>query len=448
MRAARLAAVLLLAAAAVGAQTPAKTPAADTPRVFSVVGATIHTVSGEDIPNGTLVVRDGKIAAVFAGRSPDAAGPVVDSSGRHLYPSLFPPMTILGLEEIAAVRSTRDQSELGEINPDARAAVAVNFDSELLPVARSGGVLVAGVTPTGGILSGTAAAMKMDGWTREDATLREPAAITVVWPDLTIDRSPRAARSVRLQEKTREEAVEKLKNAFRDARAYAQARAAEGKPGVPRHDADPKLAALAPALDGTIPVVVSANRLAQIRDAVQWAKDENLRIAIWGGADAWRMAADLAQAGIPVIVDSPHELPLREDDTYDAEFANAGRLAAAGVRVIFNDGGSDASNVRNLPHLAATAVAFGFPREKAVAAMTLEPAKLLGVADRVGSLEPGKDATFLVTDGDLLDLRSHVVGAYIDGRALDLTDKQKRLYERYRARPKAAPMARDGNPRR
>ena len=433
-----LAWVLLSPAATLIAQAGGKAPAAAPARVYSIVGATIHPVSGPDIPNGTLVVRDGKIAAVSPGRSPDAAGPVIDAAGRHLYPSLLPPLTILGLEEIAAVRSTLDQSEMGEINPDARASVAVNFDSELLPVARSGGVLLAGVTPMGGIISGTAAAMKMDGWTREDATLREPAAITVVWPDLRIDRSPRASRSVRLQEKKRDEALEKLKNAFRDARAYVKARAAEGQPGVPRHDADPKLAALAPALDGTIPVVVSANRLAQIRDAVEWAREENLRLAIWGGADAWRMAGELAQAGIPVVVESPHELPLREDDAYDAEFANAGKLAAAGVRVIFNEGGTDASNVRNLPHLAATAVTFGFPRDKAVAAMTLEPAKLLGVADRVGSLEPGKDATFLVTDGDILDLRSRVVGAYLDGRSLDLTDKQKRLYERYRSRPKPA----------
>ena len=135
-------------------------------------------------------------------------------------------------------------------------------------------------------------------------------------------------------------------------------------------------------------------------------------------------------------MDSPLDLPQREDEPYDTQFANAGRLDKAGVSVLFNEGGSDASNVRNYPHLAATAVAFGFPREKAIAAMTLEPARLLGVADRVGSLETGKDATFILTDGDILDLRSRVVGAYLDGRALDLTDKQKRLYEKYRNRPK------------
>jgi imidazolonepropionase-like amidohydrolase len=362
----------------------------------------------------------------------------VNAAGKHVYPSLFPPLTALGLAEIGNIRATVDKGELGDLNPDARASVAVNLDSELLPVARSGGVLVAGVTPTGGIVAGSVAAMKMDGWTREDATLRDPAAITVFWPDLAIDRSHDASTSVKAQEKRRAENVEKLKTIFRDARAYAKALAAKGQAGVPRHAVDGRLAPLVPAVEGKIPVVVAANQLAQIRDAVQWGRDEGLKIVLWGGADAWRMADELAKADVPVVVDSPFDLPRREDEPYDASFSNAGRLARAGVRVIFNDGGDDPSNVRNLPHAVATAVAFGYPREKAIAGMTLEPAKLLGVADRLGSLEPGKDATFIVTDGDLLDLRSHVVAAYLDGRALDLTDKQKRLYEKYRKRPTPA----------
>lgn len=437
MKTAALALTVGFCAAVSVARPAAKTaPETPTPRVFTLTGVTIHPVSGPDIPLGTIVVRDGKIASISADPAEATEGLVVPGKGRHVYPSLFPPMTILGLSEIEAVRATIDTRELGDINPDSRADVAVNFDSELLPVARSGGVLLAGVTPIGGIVSGSAAAMKMDGWTREDASLKAPAAITVFWPDLRIDRSPTARLSARLQEKKRDEALKKLKDAFRDARAYAKARAAEGQAGVPRHDTDPKLAALGPAVEGKIPVVVAANRLNQIRDAIAWGREENLHIAIWGGADAWRIADELAKAQIPVIVDSSLNLPERDDEPYDVQFANAGRLEKAGVRVLFNEGGADASNVRNYPHVAAAAVAFGFPREKALAAMTLEPAKLLGVADRVGSLEPGKDATFVVTDGDILDLRSHVVAAYLDGRPLDLSDKQKRLYEKYRSRPK------------
>jgi len=422
----------LLCVAGIRAQDKGAPP----PRVFSIVGATIHPVSGPDLAGGTIVVRDGKIASVSPGAAPEPGSPVVDGKGKHVYPSLFPPMTVLGLEEIDAVRSTVDKQELGGINPAARADVAINYDSELLPVARSGGILVAGVTPIGGIIAGTAVATKLDGWTREDATLKAPAAITIYWPDLRLDRSLTATHSVKKQEKNRDEALERLRKAFRDARAYGKARAAERTAGVPRHDFDPRLEALLPAIDGAIPVIVHAQRLAQIRDAVKWAAEEKLRLVIWGGADAWRMADELAKAGVPVILESPLELPVREDDPYDAQFADAGVLDRAGVRVAFNDGGDDASNVRNFPQLAAMAVANGYPREKALAALTLEPARMLGVDGRIGSLEPGKDATFILTDGDILDLRSRVVGAYLDGRPLDLADKQKRLYERYRNRPK------------
>jgi imidazolonepropionase-like amidohydrolase len=404
-------------------------------------GGTVHPVSGPALQNGTVVIRDGKIVAVGAA-GPAVAIPVdakvVDVSGRHVYPSLFPPMTSLGLVEISAVRATVDTTELGEINPEARADVAMNFDSELLPVARSAGILIAGVAPLGGLVSGSAAAMKLDGWTREDATLKAPAAIVVRWPDLTIDRSPTARTSVRLQEKRRDDAVRQLEEAFEAARAYAKAKAAEGGAGVPRHDADPKLEALVPAVEGKLPVVVGANTVAQIRAAVAWGKRENLRIVIFGGADAWRVAPELAAAKVAVILDTALDLPARTDDPYDARYAAAGILAKAGVEVALNDGaGSTAETARNLLQDAAVSAGFGLPREAAVAAMTLVPARILGVDDRVGSIEPGKDATLIVTDGDILDLRSHVVAAYLDGRALDLTDKQKRLYERYKNRPRA-----------
>jgi imidazolonepropionase-like amidohydrolase len=184
-----------------------------------------------------------------------------------------------------------------------------------------------------------------------------------------------------------------------------------------------------------MPVIVVAQRVAQIRAALAWAREEKLALVLAGARDGWRVAADLAKANVPVIVEQPIELPTRQDEPYDTNFASAGVLAKAGVRVAFTDG-SNASNARNLPHQAAAAVAFGFPREKALEAMTLEPARILGVAARVGSLEPGKDATLIVTDGDILDLRTRVTAAYLDGRPLDLSDKQKRLYERYRNRPK------------
>ncbi|HEY7575775.1 MAG TPA: amidohydrolase family protein [Thermoanaerobaculia bacterium] len=430
MRARAVPVVFLLAAAAAAAG-----------ETIVLQGATVHTVSGKDIPGGVVVIQDGKVASVGAGTAAPAGAKIVDLSGKHVYPSLFPPVTSLGLVEISAVRATVDTAELGEINPQARADFAMNFDSELLPVARSAGILVAGVSPSGGIVSGSAAAMKLDGWTREDATLKAPAAITVTWPDLAIDRSPTARYSVRLQEKRRDEALQKLRDAFDDARAWAKARAAEGKSGVPRHDVDARAEALIPAIEGKIPVLVVAGTAGQIRQALEWGKKEGLSIVIVGGADAWRLADELAAAKTPVILDGVLDLPIRSDEPYDARFAAPGRLAKAGVTVALSDGygNSNAATVRNLPQQAAAAAAFGLPREKAVEAMTLAPARLLGVADRIGSIEMGKDATLIVTDGDILDLKTRVVAAYLDGRELDLTDKQKRLYERYRNRPKPKP---------
>ena len=417
-----LLAFLLSGAAALGAET------------IALVGGTVHPVSRPDVPNGTVVITDGKIAAVGANVAVPAGAKVVDVSGKHVYPTLVPAATNLGLVEISAARATVDTTETGDVNPDARADVAMNFDSELLPVTRSAGVLVAGVTPTGGIVSGSGAAMKLDGWTREDAALRAPAYVTVTWPDLAIDRSPQARFSVRIQEKRRDEALAKLKDVFGEARGYGKARAAEGKSGVPRHDFDPRLEALLPVIDGKIPVLVIADRLAQIRAALAWAKEEGLKIVIGGGRDAWRAASELAAAGVPVVLDPVIGLPTRADEPYDAPFAAPGLLAKAGVRIAITEG--DSQFARNLAHHAAVAAAYGMPRDRALAAISLEPARILGIADRVGSLEPGKDATLFVSDRDVLDFRHTVVAAWVDGRPLDLSDKHKRLYERYKNRPK------------
>jgi imidazolonepropionase-like amidohydrolase len=432
MTARRIVFVLLAAAATLRAQTPAA-PAAGR---IALVGATVHPVSGPDISNGVVVLAGGKIESVSAGPAP-ADARVVDVRGKHVYPALIAASTQLGLVEISAVRASVDTTEIGEINPEARADLAVNFDSELLPVTRSAGILIGGVTPLGGIISGSVSALRLDGWTREDAALRSPAAISVVWPNLRIDRSPDARLSARLQEKRRDENLRRLKEAFAAARAYAKARGAEGTAGVPRHDADPKMEALRPAVEGKIPVFVVANTLAQIRGALVWAKEAGVKIVIVGGTDAWRAAGDLARAGVPVVIDPVLGLPARTDDPYDAPYSNAGILEKAGVRVAISE--ADSQFVRNLAHHAGTAAAYGLSREKALEAITLEPARLLGIEDRVGSLAAGKDATLIVTDGDILDFRHRVLAAWMDGRELDLSDRHKRLYERYRARPIPAP---------
>lgn len=424
----------VLAAVALSLAVPIAVPVSA--ETIAIVGGTVHPVSAPDIPAGTVLIVDGKITAVGARKDVQlpAGTKTYDASGKHVYPTLVPAATNLGLVEISAARATVDTTETGDVNPEARADVAMNFDSELLPVTRSAGVLVAGVTPLGGIVSGSGAAMKLDGWTREDAGLRAPAYLTVNWPDLTIDRSPLARFSVRIQQQRRDEALSKLKDLFAEARGYGKARGAEGKAGVPRHDFDPRLEALQPVLERKVPVLVIADRLAQIRAALAWAKEENVQLVIGGGRDAWRAASELAAAGVPVILDPVIGLPTRADEPYDAPYASAGVLAKAGVRVAINEG--DSQFVRNLAHHASVATAYGMASDRALAAITLEPARILGIANRVGSLEPGKDATLFVSDRDVLDFRYRVEAAWLDGRPLDLSDRHKRLYERYRNRPK------------
>lgn len=408
---------------------------------IALVGGTVHPVSRPDIVDGTVLFRDGKIVAIGTDVKVPADAKIVKIAGKHVYPSLFPPVSVLGLVEISSVRGTVDVAEAGETNPQARGESGMNFDSELLPVARSAGILLAGVGPTGGLISGTISAMKLDGWTREDASLSSVAAILVRWPSLRIDRSSKALFSARLQEKRRDEAVARLKNTFLEARAYAKANGAGGKSGIPSQDFDAKLEALIPAIERKVPVIVEANALLQIRSALSWAKDENLRLAILGGADAVRVADELAKSGTVVILHLPLTVPSRVDEPYDANFAAPGALVGAGVRVAFTEGTSPSSapRARDLVQQAGMAVGFGMPRQKALEALTLEPARILGVDDRVGSLEPGKDATLFVSDGDIMDVRSIVESAFLEGRLLDLTDKHKRLYQRYRNRPRAKP---------
>ncbi len=413
--------------------------------VLVLKGATVHTAAGAPIPNGVVVVVDGKIAAVGGPETPVPPGAnVVDATGKHVAPPLFAPASLLGLVEIQAVRATNDVTEIAPINPEARPDVAMNFDSEAIPVTRSNGVLYAAVAPRGSVFPGAVSVVALDGWTREDGCVACPAAVVLEWPEMSIDRRPDARPSARVQERRRDEALDLIRRAFRDAAAYRAARAAEGRAGVPAHDEAAPYAALGPVLDGAIPLVVRAERKAQIDAALRFLDEDlkgtKVRLVILGGTDAPRSAAGLAARKIPVVVDSVLQLPHREDDPYDAPYALAGELAKAGVLVAIGNGDSTmaAATTRDLPNHAAMAAAFGLDRLEALRAITLNPARIYGVDGRIGSLEPGKDGSFAVWTGDPLETASNVVALYDRGVSLDLSDRHKRLWERYRNRPKPA----------
>ncbi len=406
----------------------------------ALVGATIHTVSGADIPGGTVIVRGGKIAAVGQGIAVPPGAKTVDLEGRHLYPSMIDPATTLGLVEIGSVRGTVDTTEIGRINPDIRVESSVNPSSEAIPVTRSNGVLVALTVPQGALLRGTSALMRLDGWTWEEMTLRAPVGMHLTWPYVKVPTDGREPRKTEEDiRKEKDDSLKDLRTAMAAARAYLKAKqaAAEGRAEAPEVDA--KWEAMIPVLQGTLPMIVDAADTRQIRDAVAWAEAEKVPIIISGARDGWRVAELLAKKHVPVILGAVLSLPAREDEPYDAPFTAAEKLREAGVLFAFSNGG--ASNVRNLPYQASAAAAFGLPREEALKGVTLYPARILGVEDRLGSIEPGKDATFFVADGDPLEVRTQILRAWIDGREVSLDDRQKRLYEKYRNRPPAVAPA-------
>lgn len=395
--------------------------------------ATIHTVAAGTITNGQVLVRDGKIAAV--GKSLASAEQKSLSLGGHqLYPGMIALNTDLGLVEIGGVRATVDTREVGDYTPDVYSWLAVNPDSELLPVARANGSAAFEPVPQGGIVAGQSGLMALDGWTTEQMVLRKAIALHVYWPSAGFDltpkeraRDPKKWKSLEDQDRERKDKLQQLDDFFAEARAYARAKSVQAVQIAPAWEA------MLPVVRGEIPVTVHADDQRQIRAAVAWAVTNHIQIILAGGLDAWRVADLLATNHVPVIFSHVYTQPQRETDGYAANFSAAGVLSRAGVKVVFS--GSGGSLVKNLPYTAAQAVAFGLPADEAVKALTLYPAQLAGVADRMGSIEVGKDATFFVTDGDVLDIRSTVKQMWIGGKAVSLESRHTRLYEKYRNRP-------------
>jgi imidazolonepropionase-like amidohydrolase len=404
-------------------------PAAPQTKAIAIKGATIHPVTGPDIPSGTIVFENGKITAIGADAAIPANAEVIDGTGKHVYPGLINANTVLGLVEIGAVRATVDVEEAGALNPNVRSITSVNPDSELIPVARAAGVLTALSVPEGGIISGQSAVLRLDGWTPEEMTVLSPAAMHLRWPNLTIDRRPRARKTVKDQQKEMEKAQKQLRDAFQIARAYWQARKNPG----PDFKSDLRWEALIPVFDGKLPLFVHASTLAQIQTALAWAKEMQLKIVLVDADDAWRLAPQLKEADVPVILGPTTSLPPRRDDDYDSAWTSAAKLQQAGIRFCIASNGRRAeTNERNVGYEAGLAAGYGLPKEEALKGVTIYPAQILGVADRLGSLETGKAATLIVTNGDPLDFPTQVEAAFIDGRKIDLSSRQTKLRDKYR----------------
>ena len=394
-------------------------------------GATVHTVSGADLAETDVLMRDGKIVAIGAKIAVPAGVTVVDVTGKHVYPGLISAVSGMGLTEHGSVRGSVDLAETGALNPNARAQPALNPDSDHIPVSRANGILTALSVPMStGLLAGTSTLIRMDGWTWEDLTLRAAVALHIYWPSMAVNRDAGAAAASTAQERTIADNLRRLRDAFATARAYAKAR--EG--ATARTDFDSRWEAMLPVLRGERAVFVHADERKQIEAAVAWAQAEKLRITIVGATDAWKVADLLKLHDIPVIVSPVLTLPLRREDPYDASYANPGKLYAAGVRFcIANDGSAEMGTMsdRNLPYQAAKAAAYGLPPAEALKSVTLYPAQLLGVAAELGSIEVDKRATVIVTTGDPLEITTQVEQAYIDGARIDLSSRHTRLRDKY-----------------
>jgi len=400
-----------------------------------LTNADIHTVSGDNLQGGSLLFENGVITKIAPRIEPPANAEVIDLQGKQIYPGMISANSTMGLVEISAVRATRDHQETGKANANARAATAINPDSELIPVTRANGVLTSHVLPQPGgkIFGGTSAIVNLDGWTIEEMVLETDAGIHIRWPGAPSEpgfhpHSESPFNPAKAEEQYLDR-IRELETAFDDARAYMNAKEASDKP-IPT---DLRWEALIPALKGQLPVYASANKYREIMDAIQWSKDEGIELTLIAGGDAWRAADAIKEADIGVIVNQVNSLPRRRWESYDTFFTNVLKLHQSGIRfaIAFGGGGPLSSNERNLPYEAAKAVGHGLPKSEALKAITLYPARLLGVDDRIGSLEEGKHATLIITDGDPLDIRTQVSGAFIQGRKVDLSSRHTQLYEKY-----------------
>ncbi len=427
MAAAALAVLCAAVPTALGAQVRMTVPPQSEP--VALQGATIHTVTSGVIENGTILLENGLITAIGADVEIPAGTRVVDATGKHIYPGLIDAFSTVGIAEIGAVGVSNDVNELGDFNPNVRADVAVNAESRHIGTTRSAGVLTTLTTPGGGLVSGMSSAMALEGWSWEEMSMQSAAALNVNWPN----PNPRRFRGFggfrfgqeREDPPSYEEQVQQLKDFFAEARAYRDAVAAGAEVR-----SDSRYAAMIPVIDGDLPVVVAADGAAQINDAITWAQEEDLRIVIRGGRDAIHVADRLVAEDIPVILTSTMAAPGRPYEGYDGAYSMPARLHEAGVRFAIS-GGSGSLYSNRLPFEAGVAVAFGLPEEEALKAVTINPAQFLGLDDRVGSLEPGKQATFLITTGTPLDMTTDIEQAYIQGRELDMMDIQKYFFEKY-----------------
>jgi imidazolonepropionase-like amidohydrolase len=401
--------------------------------VIAITNAVIHPITRPDIERGTIVLRGSRIEALGATVTVPAGAKVIDAAGAHVYPGFINARTQMGLNE-PGPRGFEDVNEMLDINPQLRTRVAYHAESDAIAVARGNGITTVAVMPGGGTFGGEVAVMNLDGWTWEEATLKANAGITFNFPVLGGGggRGGRGgggggAEGATFDDlrRTRDRRLDEIARLLDRARAYAKA--------GPDKTVDWTLEALVPVVERKLPLIATVNRTQDVRDAIAFAERVKVNLVVSGALDAAAAAPLLKEKNVPVILGNVLSLPASEDAFHAATYQLAGELSQAGVKVAFATG--DSAYVRIVPYHAAMSVAWGMNRDEALKALTINAAEILGVADRVGSLEPGKDANLFIAKGDPLEIRTAVTNVIIAGKEVGTDNKHERLYQKYIARP-------------
>ncbi len=408
-----------------------ETPAPAQSKSILILNAKAHLGTGKVIENSAIGFVDGKITVVAdATINPPNSGEwdkVIDATGKEIYPGFIAPNTQLGLVEIGAVRATRDSREVGGFNPNVRSIISYNTDSRVTPTVRSNGVLTAQIVPEGGRVSGSSSIVQLDAWNWEDAAYKTDDGIHLHWPRTHTRSGWWAAPGPTKKNDDYSTQVSEIKRHFNEAKAYTASNP-ESK--------NLKLEAMSGLFDGSKKLFVHANSAKAIIEVIQFVKETDMDAVIVGGKDAWLVADELAESGIPVILGNTHDLPSNVDDDIDQPYKTPGILYRKGVLFALSMEG--AWQQFNLAFQAGQAVSYGLPYEVAIKSLTSNTAQILGIDDRLGTIEAGKDATFFVCAGDVLDMRTNKLEqAFIQGREISLDNKFKRLARKFRGKYEA-----------
>lgn len=393
-----------------------------------ITGATIHVGNGQVIDKGNLIIEKGKLKIETSNPSLGSDVEHIDATGKHIYPGIIAPNTNLGLVEVSSTRATVDYLELGDIHPNVRSLVAYNTDSKVINTLRTNGVLLAQIVPQGGLISGSSSVVQLDAWNWEDAAYLVDEGIHMTMPAL-INRPNNMRRgNAASGDPVRAglARIEQAKGFFREAKAYLNEKS--------HAEVNLKFEAVKGLFNRSQSLYIHCDLVKEMLAAIELNKEFNFKMVIAGGADSWMIADILKENQVSVILSEPHSLPATEDDAVDQPYKTGAMLYKAGVLVsISQDSGDGYTQQRNLPFMAGTLAAYGLSKEEALQVITSNPAKILGIEKRTGTIENGKDANILICQGDLLDMKSSVLThAFIQGRAIDLQNKHTQLFERYK----------------